>query len=330
MNFGPSRLVDDQLDKLFQTVLAGLKKKNVKVDELKKLVNSILPVHKYKLLQRFLSHNEHLSRRITIKCLPVFLDERTQFFRYPQNIAHQPTIKSILEIIPKYCPNIKTVDLSTLAIKRGNMECFKTFLKLTTSVKSLRVQCMARGCVLRQLLLKDEFSRLDQDVRIGLEKIEYINGSYSTAPECARLLHLLPNLKCLGPLQNMNILLSDYTQDENIVKTLSNFTDIGGFTTLTTLESFAKFCPNANSIFLFDPERGVVENLWKFPLLKELKLYSENPDLLIELMNLLKKIGRKIKILKLSMGVQDNLDHEMLHKLCPELIHLGINEYIHH
>ena len=108
---------------------------------------------KYQLLHRFLSWEENLSEEIRLNCLPIFLDKRTQFFSFEQETDNQQTIKSIFEIITRYCPNIETIDFRSLWIRPENKENFKSFLKKTIKLKSLRVVCdgLSFFCALNQL-----------------------------------------------------------------------------------------------------------------------------------------------------------------------------------
>ena len=106
-----------------------------KVKQMRKFVNSILPVHKYKLMQRFLSRIEDLRRKIILNFLRIFLDERTTFFHFiPQSVADykfmssHSAIKSILKTISEFGPNIETLDLRSLFIDRsGEQREFQNF-----------------------------------------------------------------------------------------------------------------------------------------------------------------------------------------------------------
>lgn len=328
MNFGPNIMsfgMNNQMDNRFKILLKKLKR-NDDLNKMKKLVNSILPVDKYRLLKRFLSVEERLSSDIILKCLPVFLDERTTFFSLSQYTDHQAYIKTILEIILRCCPNIQTIDLRNFFIKPENKQNLETFLKQSTSLKSLRVRCRPNNCAIRQLLLEEEFNLHDKDIKDGLLKIEYILGLRLSPSECARLLILLPNLKCLGICQDLGPLLSAYSEDEEILQKLSNIIEFSNhFASLRTLERFVNLCPKAQKIYLFRPEKKVVENLWKFPLITHLELNSIQPDFFTELYNLLKIIGRQIKSLILDTPDEMEHDRNMLHELCPELLTLEIN-----
>ena len=196
MSFPTNRLNDGDMKTLFNILLEGLGE-NARLDEKKKIVNSILPVDKYKLLLRFTSRIEGLICSDKIgNVLRIFLDERTKFIGIGYGVHNQSRVRSILEIIPQYSPNIQTIDFSYVNIGNENEENFITMLKQTTKLKSLRIRCMY-GSLIRKLLLKEDFNLLDRDVQIGLQKIETINGKF-TGSECVRLLKLLPNLKSFG------------------------------------------------------------------------------------------------------------------------------------
>ena len=128
------QLFEMDLDSIFENLLEGLEE-NVRLDEKRIIVNSILPIHKYKLLQRFLSEEEPLSETILVNCLSIFLDQRTKFFKFNRHTSDQSTIKSILEIITRYATNIETIDFRRLRIFPENKEQFKTFLKKSSQLK---------------------------------------------------------------------------------------------------------------------------------------------------------------------------------------------------
>ena len=334
MSFKKYRLQDRDLDKVFQIVLSGLEE-NAELDVKREIVNSILPVDKYTLLHRFLSENEGLSTKLRLNSLPVFLDERTKYFSFVQYEEDQQAIKSILSLIPKYCPNIKTVDLRNLVIKSEIKENFKTFLKETTQMKSLRMSsCQRRcSCAIFELLLEDDFHLHDRDVQNGLLKIEYFDG-WEVFDEfmCANLLKRLPNLKSFGPFQDLDSVISTFSDDDEIVQKLNNITEIGeDQTTLINLEYLAKFCPKAEKIHLCEPEKNVIKNLCKFEFLSELILFSEDSDFLSEVIYLLSAIGKQIKTLHLAFAHGIDPDPKIFHYLCPKLITLtikhGISEF---
>ena len=317
MNFGQ----DDQ-DMMLEILLNGWKRKD-QLETKKKLVNSILPFHKYKLLQRILATQDLIT---TMKCLPIFLDERTRFFRLGKMTANQEFIRIVLKTITRQCPNIKILDLRCLSIRLWNMDNVKTFLQQTRSLQALRVRVSPRlPCAMAQLLLRVEFDQVNQDVRNGLCKIEYIEGGDLTPADCARLLKRLPNLKGFG-IEQLLPLFAGYSKNENALKKFINFTEFAHlYTNFTSLEILVKFCPNARKIRIYEPKRNVVNNLWKFPLLTDLELKSEESDEFVtDLYTLLKRIGRQIEFLTLRYPNEGHLDSKILHELCPELFELRI------
>ena len=52
-------------------------------------VNSLDPLDKYKLLNMFLSIEKRLSVERRVDCLPIFLDKRTKYFGFIQEIELQ-------------------------------------------------------------------------------------------------------------------------------------------------------------------------------------------------------------------------------------------------
>ena len=328
MPFHTNGLQGNELDKMFEILLNGLTN-NARLDEKRKLVNSILPRDKCTLLQRFLSYEEGLTRRLRLNCLHIFLDERTKFFSFVQFSDDKSVVESVLRTIPRYCPNIETIDFTSLRITTPNKKLFLTVLKKSTQLKSLRVHCWGFNCkcVIYQLLLVDEFHLHDREVQNGLLKIDYIDGYLLKPSACAKLLTLLPNLKSLGLRQELSSILPVYSNNEVIVNKLSNITEFGdNHTTLNSLECFSKVCQKVKKIALWYPQNYVLENLWKFPLLTELKLKCRGPDFVNELINLLTRIGRQIKILILNFSDWIVLDPNILHDLCPELVKLEIND----
>ena len=325
MNF-VARPFEERMDRLFKFLLLKLKEK-ADLQEMKEFVNSFLPVDKYRLLSRFLSERENLSQIIILRCLQVFLDERTKFLNFGRILENQEIIKCILKIIPKYCPNIKTIDFRNVFFYSESRESFKTFLKQNPGIKSLWVNCSTDNCAIYQLLFEEEFNLHDQVVKDGLLKIEIIDGVHLSPSDCARLLKLLPNLKSLGIFQTLGpLLLPAYSEDEEIANKLNKLTEIClNDATLTCLECFVKLCPNAKSISLNWPERNVLENLRQFPFLNEIRLYSTDLHIVTELYTLLKIIGKQIKSLSIIFPDEDQLDVEILEELCPEIIRLEIN-----
>ena len=232
-----------------------------------------------------------------------------------------------MEIIPRYCRNIETTDFRSLWISPENKENFKTFLKQTTQLKSLRVKCDTYRCAIGELLLQEDFNLHDEDVKIGLRKIKYICGNDFIASESARLLKLLPNLKGLGIFQKLSVVLPIVDDDDEIPQKLSKITEFYDTRTrLTSLECFSKFCPKAKNIFLSQPDKKVIENLWKFPLVTEIQIISDDPDYVSEIISLLNKIGKQIKILGLHTSYEIVvIDPNIVHDLCPDLDHLHMN-----
>ena len=312
-------------DKMFEVLLKGLEE-NYLFDEMRTLVNSILPVKKYQLLKRFLSNKERLSPEIRLNCLHIFLDERTKFLGFERKIFYQKITKSILKIIPKYCPNIVTIDFRNVWILNESKENFKIFLKQTTSLKTLRVIITgSRNCALYRLLLEEDFHQHDKDLQSGLLKIDYINGLGLHASECVQLLNLLPNLKSFGMALPLGPVLSSYIDDEDIVKKFNRITEFADSgKSSNTLQQLIKFCPKVNKIRLNNPQPTVIENLVNFPLLTELQIRFENPYF-VEFINLLNKIGKQIKILILHVSPGLALDRNILHHMCPQLVKLEIN-----
>ena len=311
---------------LYNSLLEGMNG-NYDLEYLRNVVNSLPPVHKYQLLLMFLSHP---SEDISLKCLPVFLDERTKYIELINFIEDEEMIKTIMEIIPQYGPNIETIDFTSLDISSENKENFKCFLKKTPRLKSLRVGCSPNNCAIYQLLLDEEFNLHEQEVKNGLFKIEYIDGVSLSDAECAKLIKLLPNLKSLGMEPSLGPIINSYSDDVDLVQKLSNITEFGDLNcSLTTLDNIVKLCPNVTEIFLNKPDKKVVENLWKFPRLMKIHLNSVDPEFVEELYNLLRINGRRIKCLFIGFPDEnDELDTNLLHELCPKLVKGVINHEI--
>ena len=190
-------------------------KKTLDWNEKRKIVNSILPVHKYKLLHSFLSKGRHNDQVLILNCLPIFLDERTTFLGFERLIYDQLIVKSILEIIPRYCPIFEMIDFRQFRIDSINKKNFEIFLKKSTQLKYLQVCCHNNNCAIFQIL--ENFALYDPEVQSGCLKIEQINGAMIEASEGVRFLKLLPNLKSLG-LHELGRLIKSYSEDEVIRK----------------------------------------------------------------------------------------------------------------
>ena len=120
--------------------------------------------------------SSHMNKTLVNKSVwIVFLfsltNENTKFFSFIQSTNNHTSIKYILEIIPRYCPNIENVDLSSLWIKPENKENLKFFPRETTCLKSLRVECVYEECAIHQLLIQEDFDQHVPDVQSGLLKI---------------------------------------------------------------------------------------------------------------------------------------------------------------
>ena len=178
-------------------------------------------------------------------------------FDFIRFTIHQPIIKSILEILPRYCPNIETIDFRYVSINCENRENFKNLLKNIKHLKSLRVKCRAFNyCAINQILLQEDFDLHDRDLQIELQKIEYINGMNMSPSQCIKLFKLLPNLKSFGMSQSLGPIVSsciDNDNDLNRFMTMTEFAD--QYTNSTTLDLFVKYCPNAKRIFLYLQEK---------------------------------------------------------------------------
>ena len=325
MDLQKIRMNKMELDNLFGTLVERMRGMT-ELEEKRNLVNSILPLHKYKLLRAIL-HDEDLSEEIRLKCLPIFLDERTQFFNFVQETNNQRSIKYILELIPKYCPNIKIVDLRSLSIQRVNTENFKTFLKQTQCLKSLRVSCAIDNCAISQLLLEEDFRLHEQDVQNGLLKIQYIKNAIDfTLSEYINFLKVLPNLKSLGDGLGLARVVTSRIAHQ-LRQKLSNLIEFHDEeTSLNTLEHLIRFCPKAQQIHLSYPLEHVIENLSKFPKLTQIALDCENFGQIRELIQLLKIIGNQIKYLNIFTTDNMPLDTEIILRLCPELVRMELND----
>ena len=329
MVFQPKKLDEMGLDKLSKIFLAGLDE-NSRLNEKREFVNSILPVYKYKLLQMLLS-NKQLSEKHRLNCLSIFLDKRTMYFDFVQHTCNQLTVTSIFEIIPSYCPNIETINFINVRITIYNKENFKILLKQCTSLQSRWVMCLGVGdCAISRLLVIEDFELHDRDVQIGLLKIQHIEGYFLDKKSCAKLLNLLPNLKTLGIFQIIGPAVSCYINsnyDKRVLK-ITQFYDMG--TSLDSLQNLVKYCPETERIALDKPQKNVIQNLWKFPLLKVLKIYHPYLDV-DEVTNLLKEIGNQLQILILfTLGDSiSQFDPIILQNLCPKLEYLKINSTIY-
>ena len=327
------RLSNDQLDKHFILLLNGLEN-NAYLNRKREIVNSLDPLDKYKLLKMFLSHEKGVSAVGRLNSLAIFLDDRTKFFSFIQAIDFRPertyqnTIASILEIIPKQCSTIETIDFRSLTIRNKDKENFKSFLKNCPQMKSLWVKCYGQenDCAMSQLLFKEDFRLHDPAVQWGLLKIEYIDGEGLDASQCAILLKLLPNLKSFGRQQNLGqLLLPCYNYDRifyDKLLNISEFADEG--TNFNSLDIFSKLCPHTTQISLTRPEKHVIANLWKFPLITEIIVSSQDPDAVSEIVYLLNLIGPQIHILELNICGSIQLDPGYVHGLCPYLLKLVI------
>ena len=323
MNTGRTIIQYDEVDRFFKRLMVEIET-NAKSAERRRL-NSILSVRKN--LGKLLCWNDNRSPVPISQCLPYYLGDWTTILVCERNTDNQQYIESIMKIIPRCCPNIKAIDFKNVWIKPVNKECFKSFLKDTPSLKSLRVFCSSNHCAINQLLLEDDFNQHDQDVKSGLEKIQFIKAYELSAANCARVLKLLPNLKCFGCLQDLAPIITSFSHDEEIVKKLSNINELyEQETSLATLNNLVKFFPKTKNIFLNKPQKNVVENLWKFPLLKEIYIYSREPDFVSEIIKLLKRKSLQIKNLELNIPPSTELRQEILYLLCPTLINLKINE----
>ena len=316
MSFPTNRLNDGDMKTLFNILLEGLGE-NARLDEKKKIVNSILPLYKYKMLYKFLFKID-LSEVQRLNCLPIFLDKRTKFFNFIHYTTNQTTIKSILEIIPKYCPNIVTVDLKSLYIQRESIENLITFLKQTTQMKCLRILFSS---AMYQLFIEEDFHTLDPDVQSGLLKIVEIEENNLNVSNCIQVIKRLPNLVSLGNGRVLGKLVSTkIDNDKKLVQKLSMFIelhDVG--TSLNRLKRFGKFFPNITKIHLINPNEHVIENITKFPLITILILDCKNSNQIRELIELLKIIGKRLLYLDLLAPSDPLLDPSIILPLCPRL-----------
>ena len=314
------------LDQAYQILLRKVNE-NAELDEMKKMVNSILPVKKYSLMHKFLAEEQMLSEEIRLKCLSIFLDENTNFFSFLQYTTDQNTIRSILEIIPRCSPNIKIVDFRCLNINSETKESFKSFLRQMPRLLSLKVKCLrddeSDSCAIKELLLDEDFSQHDDHIRKGLLKINFIDGFFLTPSDCAKLLNLLPNLESVGISQKLGPGLSDYIQTNNSDRILKITEIHDSETTMTSLNEFLRFCPNTKRIFLLSPDQEVLENLWKFPSLIDIKLFQFNFNL-SSLNVLIQKNGRRIKKLDISCFNDIETEPHNYLVLFPELKFLRI------
>ena len=314
------------LDKVFGILREGLNE-NTRLGEMRQIVEYMLPVDKYRLMSRFLSRDQGFSMNERLNSLPIFLDENTTFFNFVQGTTCQSSIYSILELIPRYSPNIETIDFGNLWIESENKENFKNILKNSKKLKSLRVRCLSSDdCAINQLLLQEDFDLQDKDVQIGLQKIEYIYAVGLFLSQSTKLLKVLPNLKSIGNYQELGPILSSYIDNDDDLNRFMIITEFADrYTNSTTLEYFVKYCPNTKRITLMWPDRNVIENLSKFPLLTDICIHTEYFD---QIMNLIIKIGKQIK--KLDLKTYGHYyDPDILHELCPELLLLETNENIY-
>ena len=279
------------IDKQFNILLEWLNK-NPRLQDRRNIRNLLLHEEKEKLLQRFLSNEEMLSEQIRVNCLPIFLDNKTKSFSFHRGSNNQKIIKIIFKMLTQYSPNIEILDLKNLEIHHENKEALKALLRKLKHLKSLRVPCGDLGCTIRQILLREDFTRQEKIIKTQLQKIEYIYGFWLSESDCAKLLNILPNLKSFGLNQSFGSFVNYYP------KTLNNIIEFSDrYTNLSTLELFIKCCPNAEEISLILPKKGVIENLWRFPLLTRINLHFEDPSHVTELVHLFKiTAGRIIQL----------------------------------
>ena len=265
-----------------------------------------------------------LNEELRVNSLHNFLNEGTRYFDFGGSCYHDRSIKSILEMIPRISPNIETINFTRMRLNSDHKEMFITLFKTCRNLKSLRVNCgVVNRCLIKELLIKDDFTLHDQDLQNALKKIDHL-GCYMHKPKHgAQLLKLLPNLKslegtCFGPV------LSDYVTTCAPAGMALNITKIMDIkTSYNTFENFFKFCPKLKSINLIHPGKKIIINLWKFPELVEINLSHFE---IKELKNLLKICGHKITKLKLKNKDISKINKRSIKKLCPGLEKLKIEK----
>lgn len=326
MNFQQNKLQDVDLDSIFQILLEGMEE-GAELDVKRKIVNSILPLHKYALLKRFLSNEEEISPKVRLLSLDIFLDDRTKYFNFGSAVTSENDVQYILSVLSKNCPNIETIDMNELTINNTtHIKTLITILLQARRLKSLKVNCSPIDCAWYALLI-DYFFALDYELKDALRKIEYIDTRDLSKSQRARLIIFLPNLKSLGLVQPLFPVISSYKHNDKLIDHLYNITEfMDKCTTIQTLVSLSKFCPKAKTIHLRFPKENVIGNLWRFPSLTQIGVNSLEPDFVNELISVLKKIGKQIEILCIIYPPEiHQLDLNYWHKLCPNLDKLFIN-----
>ena len=168
-------------------------------------------------------------------------------------------------MIPRYSPNIETMNLTRMRLSSEHRENFITLMKSCACLKSLRVNCgVVERCLIKELLISDDFNLHDHHLQNALQKIDYLGCYLHNPRKGAQLLKLLHNLKSLEGICFGRV-LSQYIKKCRPAEKKLNITKIMDIkTTISSLENFTKFCPKIKSIHLICPQNGVIINLWPY------------------------------------------------------------------
>lgn len=311
----PKTLQDAALEIMCKTIIVMLKINAYLY--LREMLNRLPSKMVSQMMFRILSDTS-LSEMIRLKSLNIFLNKYTKNFNFGQELKSNSAQKYIIKMISILSPNIETIDFHHFSIKTMYKKDFINLLIKCKNLKKLHVKCFPGNCAIWELLIVEDFDKLDYNVQVGLQKIEALPLTFGTTGEnCAKFLKFLPNLKTLGTRQFFHRPLSYYIHECEPQIRILNLTDIYDFaTTLRNLENFVKYCPKVKLINLFKPDKKVVENLFKLPSLIQIELYYYDPN---ELLNYLKKCGKKIRRMELNNPIDYQIKCKTILKLCPNL-----------
>ena len=96
-------------------------------------VNSLDPLDKNKLLKMFLSIEKRLSVETRVNCLPIFLDNRSKYFGFIQEIWLTRSTKwthylvHFRNHIKSHRSTIETIDFRSLSIRTDDIEQLKCY-----------------------------------------------------------------------------------------------------------------------------------------------------------------------------------------------------------
>ncbi|XP_018574980.1 uncharacterized protein LOC108913828 [Anoplophora glabripennis] len=290
----------------------------------------------YEVLQDLLKiilNSVNLDASIRYACLEVLLREDVK--KLDTGIFPQFYYRKILETIAYKGKRLQQLNMKGVWVRDYPEQLCKMIRRLK-HLKTLTIPHMADDSIIDEVLNLKKLTMLDicgeacytvggirklksDTLRVldigNFGKIDLCQEEISGYELVAQIIEQLPNLISIRTYSYTgSALWLIYNKNPKYRSKLMYLHDTR--TTLETMDSIIKLCPDLESIHLDTPESGVMEKLSQLRKLNSLKLIKPSLD---EVINYLKVSGTQLQVLKLNHNKKFSLDLSQICLLVPNL-----------